>query len=709
MPRLLLPILILFGSCSQPVEFKRDNPTDPQSNTYSPVQPSKPLLSFDNDKRNRLAWQVKDVSFDSFLIERKTTLDTGFVRLAAVPKNITAYVDTTGFLTYPMSYRVASVLHRDGKEFKTYSLSTDVQFGTIDKPLISYNATTREMGVIFANTFKIPFIVDYWVRRPGQQTYEKLASLPGPATNVLRTFPVDHDVFRLDVAVVYSFTSNTHRSLVDSVPFVMPLHFPRNVNVTPMTEARGRIVWTNPFTFHDDIILRVNDDEWILPDTTTSLDLTRYFRASIPYSIRVQYRHNGDFSQQTAISKTMQITAPSISYLGPANPDPVIQVSSSNSGTSVFNFGEYYVLEMSRDLAPYIPIDSVKVTATSHLFTVTGLDTTSSYMFRARSLTSGPSTAIRLRYRLSAKNQTWGGISNALNIRHFSPYDDLYMMDGTSTTTGIYNFDTRQKVFDVPTQGTGKPNGFTNKGGYVAHILEESGQTTLRHYSSDGSHSDDFVIPSTSYMIGQFDDVLYLNPSRRTMERVHLPTQQTTEVQAVPTAPSAQFAQSGNDIVMYIQTQLRIYRFSESVGYVFVNSFNLPVHDSDFSELRITDTHIILRTRKNSTNYFRYINRNTGGVEQFDRVLSSTYYFVFLNDYDWMIYYGRDAYFVDLKKNTQTQLVFTPVVNATLAHPLHWVRSRDGEHDIYLLRTVGFSNSNPQLLWLTRQKLWVQE
>jgi hypothetical protein len=700
----LLLLALLLSQCSQPVEFERDSPMDPQSDTYSPFQPTNLIQSFNNDYQNRLAWQVSDASFDSFLIERKTTLDTGFVRLAALPKNITAYVDTSGLLTYPMSYRVASVYRREGKEFITHSAPMEVQFGAIGKPAITYNTINRTMGVKLTTTFKIPFQVDYWVKRPGMDTYEKIATLPGPASNATQSVALDHEVFRLDVAVVYSFTSKNLRNVVDSVPYVLPVHIPQHVNVTTMTEANGRIVWTNPYAFHDDIVVRVNDDEWILPDTTTSLDVGRYFRASVPYTITVQYRKDGELGVPASVQKTMTIIAPSISITSIMDSDIHLHVSSSKNGTTVFNLGEYYVLEMSRDLALYVPIDSVKVTASSHNFTVSGLDTTASYMFRARSLTSEASTPVRVQYRYAWGNQVWDGVPNAINIRHFSPYHDLYVID-EPPSSGVYNLITKQKMYDVPLLGTGKPNGFTNKGGFLAQISSTTTQTTLRHYNSDGDHSGDFVIPSIHYVMGHFDDVMYYNPVRRSFERVHIPTKTTTDIEThLPQVPSVRFARFGTRIAMHIETEVRIYSYSDDGRYVFESSFSVPYVQTSVI-LLVTDTHVIYKTY----NQFRYYDLSTGTIELITRSWSGTFGTGFLGGYDWMIFYAHDAYFYDIRTSSKTRLVFHPLsTHFSLMYTLK-VSIQDGRNEIYLVRRSNSGSIPHQVVKLTKHMLWVEE
>ncbi len=428
---LLLPFLaILLSQCSQPVDFKRDNPLDPQSDSYSPAQPKNLRMSFSTDNHIGLAWQVVDSVFDSILIEKKTILDTDFVRLAAVAKNVTHYVDTAGMVTDSVSYRVASLYRRDRKEFKSYS-----------------------------NTVKI------------------------------------------------------------------------------------------------------------FPD-------------------------------------------------------------------------------------------------------------------------------------LAWSNHEWDGIPMSLNIRHFSEYDDLYLMDD-----GVYDYNTHQKLFDVPRLVSGSPNGFTNKGGLVAQIGAPN--TTLRHYTSDGNHSGDIIIPATSHIIGQVDDVLYFNPTRRTLERIHLPTKTTTVIEAgLPNVTSASFAIFENNIAMKIQNQMHIYRFSETEGYALLNSFAIPSHISEQREMRMTDTHVIIRLRNGLWNYFWYIDRESGSLESLSQHWTTISQYAYLDGYEWLVYFGRDAYFVDLNKSTQFRVVFYPESTAFSALNLHRVRFHSDQPEILILRS---SSTSSQLVKLTKQYVWVTE
>ena len=685
---------------------------DPKSDAYAPTKPILIVQRFTAAKLVQLTWVIYDSEFDSVIIERKTTQDTSFVQLVSLPKTSRAYVDTSAFFSYPMSYRISPIYRRDGKEFKTSSQEIPVNFGTIGKPTLTYNSATRAMDAKFANTFKIPFQVEYWVKRPGMDTYEKIATLPGPASNVTQSVAVDHEVFRLDVAVVYSIEANNHRSVIDSISHSLPIHYPRSVIVTPMTEALGRVVWTNPYDFHEDIVVKVKDDEWILPDTTTSMDLTRYFRSSVTYDVTVQYRKDGEVSLPASIQKTMSITAPSIAFLGPGQ-DPILRISSSSSANSVYALGEYYVLEMSKNMTPYIPIDSAKVTATSHLFTVTGLDTTSIYMFRGRSLTSGSSTAIRLQPRFTYGHVIWDGIPNANTIRHFSPYDDLYVKDDQPSSAGVYDFNTHLKLFDVPLQGSDRPNGFTNKGGYLARISSTSNQTTLRHYSSDGSHSGNFVIPSTAYIMGNHDDVLFFDLPNRALKRVYLPTQSTTDIPFTETSnpgtQSAVFATFENSFAVKTEKQLHLYSYSETDGYVLSKSIDTPPYSSTLMEMIMTETHVILRLQLGIGNYFWYTNRETGSFQTFSRNWTGTFQVAYLGGYKWLRYYGHESYLTDLISNTETKQLFYPQSTAFTPQRLHRVRNQTSQPEILLLRTSTLSTLPYQLVWLKYQKFWVQE
>jgi hypothetical protein len=303
---------------------------------------------------------------------------------------------------------------------------------------------------------------------------------------------------------------------------------------------------------------------------------------------------------------------------------------------------------------------------------------------------------------LAWSNHEWDGIPNALNIRHFSEYDDLYLMDD-----GVYDYNSHQKLFDVPNLGLGSPNGFTNKRGLVAQIGATATNTTLRNYTSDGNHSGDIVIPATSYIIGHVDDVLYFNPTRRTLERIHLPTKTTTEIEAgLPNVTSASFAIFENSIAMKIQNQMHIYRFSETEGYALLNSFAIPSHISEQREMRMTDTHVIIRLRNGLWNYFWYIDRESGSLESLSQHWTSSSQYAYLDGYEWLVYFGRDAYFVDLNTSTQFRVVFYPESTAFIARELHRVRFHNEQPEILVLRT---SSSNYQLVKLTRGFFWVTE
>lgn len=709
----LFPIIaLLLSYCSQPAEFKRDGETDPLSPSFTPATPYAVKHTFTAEKLVRLTWGLDDEAFDSLIIERKTTLDTSFVQIANLPTHARDFIDTIGLKTYPMSYRISSVFRCDGNEYKSSSDVLPIEFGTISKPTLTYNTTTQAIEATFSNTFKIPFIVDYYVKRLGQESYEKMATRPGPAStaSTTHTISIEHADLYLDMAVVYSFEANNHRSVVDSIPYSLPVHIARNLNVTPLTEALGRIVWTNPYDFHDDIIVQVNDREWILPDTTTTFDLVRFFHSDVTYNISVRYRKGGNVGEPATITRKMSIAAAGLSYQGPTIPYPILRVTSSTSANSIFHLGEYYVLEKRKDNGPYLPFDSVKVTSTTHDFIVTGLDTTSTYRFHVRSLTSKYSPNLGIRHKLSWGSRSWSGVPNETSIRHFSPYDDLYVVDDQPSTASVYDFDTGQKLYELPALGTGRPNGFTKDGGFVLRMGVANGQTTLRHFTSNGSHSGDVVIPGTSYIIGYFDDVIYYNPNRRMIERLHMPTQTKTVIDSMAfNLPVTYFAKHDRSIIMYSPEVVYLYDYSDMNGYTLTTVYHFPEHSSDFRQLLLTDTHFIIRSHRSSIHHFRHFRRDTGAMVRYEWPAPSTYQVGHLDRFEWMLYDGQQAIFWDFETSDQYRIFYQPVSSGFTAQALHWVRLDKDVPEIYLMRTTSTPSLPNKLVKLVKQHHWILE
>ncbi len=709
MPRHLFLLLALFLShCSQPVEFKRDSPTDPQSDTYSPDKPRNLALSFNTAKLNRLAWQISELSFDSILIERKTTLDDDFVRIASIAKNVTQFVDTTGFMTSPMSYRVASVYRRDGKEFITYSDSVDVEFGAIGKPNVTYNTANYQITTIVASAWKSNFKAEYWVKSHPDSSFRLLSVQPGSASVYTQTVPFKQDVLHMDVAVVYVLGDDTYRMVIDSTVRTVAVHTPASVSIDPMTEASGRLNWTNPFDFHEEILVRINDTEWVLPKSATSLTLPRYFRSGIVYSVSVRYRRGAEFGAETFFSKGFTIQPPTLTYDGPTYPNVTFRTVSTTAANSSYVLGEYVVLEASRDMGPFIPLDSVKITSTSHSFDVAGmLDSLSTYCFRARTLTSAPSAVISIRNKLMYGTRSESLVPMFNRVVRFSPYDDRYQGYNAQDQAGIYDLLSGNQLLTVP-EPSDENNGFTKNGHFIARIGvtgTSSVYTTLRRYDGTGSILGEFTIPAYRYHLGHYDDVIYVNTINWNIERYHMPTGTTSVLSTgMPQYEIASYAKDNEHLVVQSGTRVVTFTHSETGNYELKSN---RIHGELYREVHaiyLSDNHIQFKDDRSN---IHVIEIESGSVMAYPKypLTHATH----LSGFEWIFFNDTYAVIKDIRM-TDFTLVYFPAVTVEYRAQAAKIRFSDGNMDMFIFRYSRQQETHShRLLWLIRRNFWVAE
>ena len=700
----LLFLALLLSQCSQPVEFKRDSETDPQSDTYSPEKPRNLAVSFNTTKQNRLTWQITHVMFDSILIERKTTRDTNFVRLAAVAKNVTQFVDTTGFMTSPMSYRIASVFRRDGKEFISYSNSVNVVFGTINKPTITYNTTNYRINTHVSSTWKSNFTAEYWVKTHPDSSFRFLSVQPGGTGAYWQSVPFQQDVFTIDVAVVYLLGDETYRSVIDSTVRNVVIHAPATVTVNPMKEASAQVNWTNPFDFHDDILVRINEDEWVMPKSATSLSLQRYFRSGVLYPISVRYRRGNELGAESIISAAYSIQPPTLSFDGPTYPNITFRTQSTTAANSSFALGEYLVLEASKDMGPFEMIDSVKITSTSHSFDVAGkLDSLSTYRFRAKTMTSIPSGIISIRHKLAYGTRSESQTPFENRITQFSMYDDRYR-GSSGNVGGIFDLMTGTMFFSIPAGSTTAPNGFTNNGHFVHRITTNPTSVTLRRYDGVGTVLGEFTLPAYTYHFGHDDDVIYLNTTTGAIERYHMPTATTTVLQTgFPPRAETNYAVDETHFLVKVAGRFVLFTHDGSGTYQLKSDRELNTLASEASSIHLSPTHIHMAI---SSSTIHSVNIDNGTVESF----ANPYQLSTLNhitDNEWVFFTGDQAIIRDVSQTSEVRIFFAPKGSFTMMHSK--VRHRDGQLDMFFMRTSHDSGLPRQLIWLTKQHFWVVE
>lgn len=113
--RLLVFCLLWISStsCSVPVDFDRNNQSDPGSSGYMPPKPIRVDL-YRSDRQLELTWILLDGGVDRLRFEKSTDGITFTPVGLALPTD-PRFVDTTDLIAYPMSYRVRSEYeHRDG-------------------------------------------------------------------------------------------------------------------------------------------------------------------------------------------------------------------------------------------------------------------------------------------------------------------------------------------------------------------------------------------------------------------------------------------------------------------------------------------------------------------------------------------------------------------------------------------------------------------
>ncbi len=700
MPRhLFLLLALLLTQCSQPVEFKRDSPTDPQSDKYAPSKPRNFVLSFDTNKRNRLAWRVNEFTFDSILIERKTTRENEFIRLATIPKNLASYVDTSGFMTYPMSYRVGSLYRRDGKDFITYSDTLSVDFGTIGKPEVFYHLTNFALTSRVFSTWKANFKTEYWVKSHPDSSFRRISIQNGTTGFYSQSIPFRQGLYGIDVAVVYLMGNDDFRAIIDSTVTPLTIAYPLALGVDPMNEASGQVNWVNPVDSYDDILVRINNDEWVMPPSATSLTLPRYFKSGIPYEITVRYRVGSTLFSGSTIIKEYIIPPPTLSYGLPA--ESTIRLEAN----SISDLGEFIVLEESQNMGPFTTVDSVLIESSTHSFDVTDLDTLSTYRFRARTSTSQPSAVIDVSRGVSYALRPWDSGTQSNRLAVFSDIDDRYLGYDASNSMGMYDLATSARLFTIPTIPNTAPSGFSNDGHFIARLSQTSTTATFRRYDAAGTPLGDFTIPGYRYHIGRHEDVIYIDPLKSTIERYHMPTGATTVIMTgIPAGQIGYFGADEAHLVVKIGTRFILFSYSETEGYQLESNRILNELSGIPYSLQLTSSHIIMAIR---SQVIHYIDMASGSVQSFD-ISALPMSLNHISEYEWVFFNGDLTVIKDIRMSTDIRIPFTPT-SGVFSAQMSKVRHRNGFVDIFMYRQSNNSSNPNQIIWVRKKEYWVAE
>lgn len=712
MKRFLIPFLLLLSQCGNPVDFKRDGDRDPLSDTYRPTSASGIAVTFTADWKVRLGWNIGDSQFDSILIHRKTTVDSAFIHVASLPNTARSFIDSSGVASYPMAFTITTWMRRDGKEFKTTSSAIPVPFGVVNKPVVTFNPALTTINLTTSSSIRYPFYIDIWVRGHFDTEFTKLPRLTGQNSTFTRAAPYSDHQFYADVAVVAHLDAQGIRSVIDSNFYVLPIHLATSLTINPFNERLGVVSWSNPFSFHDDILLQVTQNssgikqEWILPKEATSFELARYFKSGVTYEINLRYRLGNERSSQTSTLRSFTIQPPSLAYAGPTYPEVNFRFGSNTATTSSFRLGDYYVLEASRDMGPFVPLDSVKITSTSQIIHAMGLDTLSTYRLRARTLTSQPSASVALRRKVTFGERSESSNPWTRRITWFDPYSDRFYGFDASNQPGIFDVLTGDKLMSLPGIGTSAPNGFMKSGHFVARTASTSTNVTLRRYNVSGTALEEFNLSATKYIFGHHDDVIYVNTETWNIERYHIPTATTTILlTGMPQSTVTAYAVSETHLLVKSGTRFILFTHDSSGTYTLHQERSLSSLSRDPNYLSLSPNHIRLAYFAESVHSVDIL---TGNVQSFN---SSAYPpdALHLTDNEWVFFNGSVAIIRDVTQTTETRVTYQISNTSSFTSRIGKARI-DGNHmDLFFMRTSNESGTPNQRIWLTKREFWVAE
>jgi len=328
--------LLLFSSCDNPsTSADRINPLDPASGNYTHgvigefqvvVQPSGNII---------LQWSESADIKSGYLIEKSLNDTLSFETLAAVPKNTTSYIDTTGIVRNDMYYRISSFIGTPGSKVtveQTKTIKPDIA------PDPSFSAIFNEITKKNEVSWKInkPFIerieISVYQNNPDNVIF---STTTDPSDSLIED-DLDGIEFSDRVYSLKGYLSDKNENeLVLDEQFrfdASRMLSPENLQVEIVTEAEVQLRWSNRSFFEEKLnVYKRNTDDQMELVTSLEPGTTEFTDRSILHPLN-RYEVTAaadDLESEATISENEFIweTEPRVSLTG-SNTDPgAIQLS----------------------------------------------------------------------------------------------------------------------------------------------------------------------------------------------------------------------------------------------------------------------------------------------------------------------------------------------------------------------------------------------
>lgn len=215
-------ILILVMSCTQPADFSRDNPADPQSSTYVIAEPEW-ITVYPYGTNPRVSWGIGSI-LPQITIERQIGTEP-WTEVATVPASDSPYLDTSVRLYAPITYRYRLHAHNAGQRSDTLTSWPNVVSPEITLPIVilpeSYPSLwlRKQLTEIHSTLKNDTLFVS--IRQDTLQVERRIGDAPFEIVGTTISNVYFHDLNMTDTGIQYRFTPR-YMGRIHDVGFTTP-------------------------------------------------------------------------------------------------------------------------------------------------------------------------------------------------------------------------------------------------------------------------------------------------------------------------------------------------------------------------------------------------------------------------------------------------------------------------------------------------------
>ncbi len=448
----------MIPACSDaPTKIERDNPGDPEVFGFvlNPVQDIS--TSILEDKVIEVEWTDSSLVPTSYVLKKKIRASDNYIALDTLDKDTREFIDESGEITKDTKYEIISLRkQQSGEEVFSEGINSGIDFGDLISSSHTYNADTTAIQINWELETMWSFIavlstIDVDVR-------EDIDTVINSNTITTPAFEKDFSEriyqVRLFISEVDLENNNTFK-IVDGGYYLGMKFAPEITNVEVINEGKVIINWEDNSGFEDGFqILRSQGSNrndagepevlaTVPPNTTSFTDTLNPFIGYTrgPFggeSLKKSYYGILAYKNDT---QTGSFGAELVIDI--ARPELSIQNSTTSSVTLTWDTDsrdlvKNYILERKINEGSFLTYKTVDPNVNQ--FTDTQIDTSNTYTYRIKSLTSRYSESVQIGFVGSPVQVDFYDLNGANHIK-FSKSENLI-------TASLEN-DTRIAIVDI--------------------------------------------------------------------------------------------------------------------------------------------------------------------------------------------------------------------------------------------------------------------